>query len=372
MPLTSLPPFSLPEQRSLRGSGVGREQGPHQQVQTHFQTMQQRGKSGSSDETSTSGMYRVRKTRAYYQRLFETAPDGILILDEETGQIIDANPYMADLLRHPIVDVIGKEVWELGLFRNPDAMKAAFSALRRTGIVHHEDLTLMARDGRRVDVEFICKVYDTNGHRFVQCNVRDISDRKYLVAELQRAATTDHLTGIANRRHFLTVARDELQRAHRYRRPLSLLILDVDHFKRINDSFGHPVGDDVLRGIAHACRGRMRSADVIGRLGGEEFGVLMPETAQRSAIEAAHRLQEAVASVAVQPPGKDLLTVTISIGIAITGAGQESLHALLARADAQLYRAKENGRNRIYADVAESVQLPDPGQVHTQPGEHHG
>lgn len=295
-------------------------------------------------------LQRLSASEIRYRRLFEAAQDGILIVDAQSGEVLDANPYIAELLGFSPAELSGRKLWELGLFSDRTTIKAVFATLQRTGYARHDDLPLLSKDGRRVDVEFVSNAYHEGRGDVIQCNIRDISQRKYQQAELQRAANTDDLTGLANRRRILSAALDELQRAHRYRRPLSLLILDVDLFKSINDTYGHAVGDRALRAFADVCRAIVRNADLVGRLGGEEFAVLLPETGTQAAVEAAERLRVAIAAIRLQSDHDDTPGMTVSIGVATTSDGQETLHQLLAHADAQLYRAKESGRNRVCAD----------------------
>ncbi|MTW09163.1 diguanylate cyclase [Pseudoduganella eburnea] len=172
-----------------------------------------------------------------------------------------------------------------------------------------------------------------------------VADR---TSELTRLATTDSLTGVANRRHFLERGRQELERAARYRLPMALLLLDIDHFKQVNDNFGHPAGDRLLQVVAQACQSSARHVDLAGRLGGEEFALLMPETGAIAANLAAERLRRAIAAIAPAQSGV-LQPITASFGVATLNPGDTSLDALLARADAALYRAKHGGRNRVEA-----------------------
>jgi len=167
-------------------------------------------------------------------------------------------------------------------------------------------------------------------------------------AELTRQATTDSLTGIANRRYFMERGNEEIERARRYHLPLTLLLLDIDHFKQINDRFGHPAGDKLLQVIAQACQSNARNVDLPGRIGGEEFALLMPETSAIAARLAAERLRRAIATI---PPAQSgvLHQATASFGIAALNPQDTSMDSLVARADAALYRAKNGGRNRVEA-----------------------
>lgn len=178
----------------------------------------------------------------------------------------------------------------------------------------------------------------------------DISERKAMERELRRLATTDSLTGAFNRRHFLAVGAAEMERAQRYGNALSVLMIDVDHFKSINDRFGHAVGDDSLRALVEALRRGLRDIDVIGRLGGEEFAVLLPETAMAGALVTAERLRARIADLRLPVADGQILSFTVSIGVACPHGVDVSPAAVLALADAALYKAKNNGRNRVWAE----------------------
>lgn len=179
--------------------------------------------------------------------------------------------------------------------------------------------------------------------------------------ELERQARIDDLTGLCNRRHFWTQAENEVARALRYGGELSLLMIDVDRFKRINDTWGHKVGDLVLRALGETCRQCLREVDVIGRLGGEEFGVLLPETEGLKAVEAAERLRESIANAPVALPEGGSVNYTVSIGVTTLDGQKADLEALFGQADRALYAAKGAGRNRVCASSA--VGRPAPASV---------
>lgn len=166
--------------------------------------------------------------------------------------------------------------------------------------------------------------------------------------ELRRLASVDALTGTALRGHFMHIGERELRRAARYGHALSALMLDIDHFKRVNDNHGHAAGDAVLRAVADTAAATLREQDVLGRIGGEEFAVLLPETGGDMARLAAERLRAAVAERPVEVVAARI-AVTASIGVATWHGGDDTLDALLARADAALYVAKDGGRNRVEA-----------------------
>lgn len=176
--------------------------------------------------------------------------------------------------------------------------------------------------------------------------VQDITERKHAEERLRELATTDPLTGLANRRSFLDHAEREFGRSRRYGAPLSFLMLDMDRFKNINDIYGHDVGDMVLRSLAETGRKVLRGVDLMGRMGGEEFAVLLPETGIEEALAVAERLRANVEQSVVRDQDGGEVHCTVSLGVA-QAHEDESLHDLLRRADAALYEAKNSGRNRV-------------------------
>lgn len=178
----------------------------------------------------------------------------------------------------------------------------------------------------------------------------DISQRKRDEEAIHILATTDSLTGIANRREFSAILAKEVERAKRYRIPLSLAMYDLDFFKRVNDSFGHDVGDYVLRAVTALVKEHIRVTDTAARWGGEEFMVLMPHSDMQAAMTAAEKLRLAIASHRFDKAGE----VTASFGVAAFEP-QDDLHSLLKRVDDALYLAKQRGRNRVEMLAGEVV-----------------
>jgi len=175
----------------------------------------------------------------------------------------------------------------------------------------------------------------------------DITERRQIEQELQRQARIDYLTGIANRRYFIDQSELELSRTLRYDKQLSVLMLDIDHFKQVNDTHGHRTGDIVLQKLSLICKDALRDVDVLGRLGGEEFAVLLPETPLERAVEVAERLRDTVARSPIAVESGLPLNITVSIGVATLKGKETNIDMLLNLADGALYRAKEGGRNRV-------------------------
>ena len=164
--------------------------------------------------------------------------------------------------------------------------------------------------------------------------------------ELFRLATTDPLTGLSNRRAFLEALQQEFERYQRYKRPFSVMVIDADRFKAINDTYGHDAGDRVLRALAQALSQDVRRADRVGRLGGEEFAVVLPEMPVSHALIAAQRLLAMVRGTKIDVEGAEI-ACTISIGVTECRQDDDSVGAILKRADLAVYRAKELGRDRV-------------------------
>ncbi|MBE1557762.1 GGDEF domain-containing protein [Nonomuraea africana] len=183
--------------------------------------------------------------------------------------------------------------------------------------------------------------------------------RSLLHAQLQAAARTDPKTGLLNAAAWQREADTEIVRARRTGETLALLIIDIDHFKRVNDSYGHLVGDQVLISVAATLRCQLRDYDVVGRFGGEEFVVLLPRADISEARRVAERLRTRIGRMAV-PADDALITVTVSAGVAIMSIHGDDLIELLAAADLALYRAKELGRDRICVPAVQAVPSPSP------------
>ena len=182
----------------------------------------------------------------------------------------------------------------------------------------------------------------------------EITSRKHIEKELHQQATTDPLTGILNRRAFFEKANQEVARSQRYLKTLSILMLDIDHFKLINDNFGHHNGDKVLRRFAQEAKKPLRTNDYISRVGGEEFAITLPETDLASANKIAERVRHIVQELKI-PIDQHLIDLTVSIGVAEYDPEETDIHPTLQRADQALYRAKEAGRNRVLLEESRST-----------------
>ncbi|MDD5176041.1 MAG: diguanylate cyclase [Sterolibacterium sp.] len=192
-------------------------------------------------------------------------------------------------------------------------------------------------------------VRDVNGQIMGLLGVtRDITEHKQVLQELERLSQTDSLTSLANRRHFMTLAEQELSRALRYGGPLSLFMMDIDHFKNINDTYGHQTGDQVLQRLGALCLETLRDIDSVGRIGGEEFAVVLPHTDGEHALEVAERLRQTIARAEVVLEHSLPLSFTVSIGVTTLLGASANIDTLIGQADSALYQAKRAGRNRVW------------------------
>jgi len=203
----------------------------------------------------------------------------------------------------------------------------------------------------RLLIDRVPVVLDARGHvQDLALSLKFFSSTQQHLTELEALASQDSLTGIPNRRHFHHLAGMEMDHARLMGRSFSVLALDIDHFKQINDSHGHAMGDEALKAFAAACREALREPDLFGRCGGEEFAVALPNTGTEAACLIAGRLRQRVSNLRLTCPDGEELSFTVSIGIATLSPGEDrddiSLTALLAHADAALYRAKHEGRDR--------------------------
>ena len=209
---------------------------------------------------------------------------------------------------------------------------------------------LLMADGRVKHVHERGKTdYDTAGQPLRSIGTaQDVTERVELEHELRAQTQVDYLTGLANRRHFMERGEEEVARTTRYRHPLSLLMLDIDHFKAINDTHGHQAGDAALQMLAAHCRDALREIDIVGRIGGEEFAIILPEIDGAGASLVAERLRASIARQTLTTEKGAVMKVTVSIGIAIHADGHlGGLDDFLRQADTALYEAKRAGRNCV-------------------------
>lgn len=299
--------------------------------------------------------------------LYNRAPCGYHSLDKD-GVFVRINDTELSWLGYMRDELIGKK--SFADLITPDCVKSfqeCFSHLKVHGSVLDLEFDMLRKDGTVLPVLMNASVVRDNDGDYLMCRatVYDITERRALQQELERQARTDSLTGISNRRYFMLRAEQELGRARRFAHTLSMLMLDIDFFKAVNDSHGHAVGDLVLIKLAKIACDAIRDVDVLGRIGGEEFAILLPETDTQMAAQVAERLRQEIEAAGVPIEQGPAIRFTVSIGGATLCDDDAGIDALLKRADQALYQAKQTGRNRVcIADNCEHsilTQLPEGG-----------
>lgn len=296
----------------------------------------------------------IRTSELRYRRLFEAAQDGILILDAETGAITDANPFLIKMLGYSREEFVEKKLWEVGAFRNIEASQEAFEVLQKNEYIRYEDLPLRAKSGKLIEVEFVSNVYLVGGEKVIQCNIRDITERKQAQdallktqALLREQSVRDHLTSLFNRRYMEETLERELLRATRKQLSLGMIMLDVDNFKRFNDTWGHAAGDEVLSELGRLLLRQVRGEDIPCRYGGDEFILILPDASRDVTRERAELICEHAKQIHLQFEGQNLAAVTLSLGVAVFPEHGVTSAGILRAVDAALYRAKHEGRGRV-------------------------
>ena len=265
----------------------------------------------------------------------EENPNPILRVSDE-GKILYANEAAKRLL----------QAWNV---RKDGDLPASYGRLAAETLHNTESVEQELTAGERI---FLTLFVPVPKFGYINLYARDITERKKKEQQLNALATTDGLTGLFNRRHFIELAEKELDRSRRYRSPLSVLLFDIDHFKHVNDTYGHRAGDRVLAALGEKSRSLFRSIDLIARVGGEEFAVLMPETDTENAQRAAERFRKRIDDMRLSSEGEEI-TISISIGVAPQTPRVSDIELLLPHADIALYTAKQAGRNRIRTYTAE-------------------
>ena len=292
---------------------------------------------------------RIEESEARFRATFDEAAIGMALVNKDGG-FSRANTALCDLLGYSEAELRQLTFQQL---THPDDLEKDLSLLG--------DVVAGTRQSYQMEKRYLRKggeviwallsvatVRDAGGEvRYFISQIQDISERKRMLDKLRDQANLDYLTGLYNRRYFIERGTQELARATRYDKPLSLLMLDIDEFKQINDTRGHRTGDLVLRHLSRMLGDTLRNVDFCGRLGGEEFAVLLPETDAAAATEIAERLRASIAGATVIPEDGPPIRYTVSIGVTTLDHEDSNIDTLLGLADQGLYQAKRSGRNRV-------------------------
>lgn len=276
--------------------------------------------------------------------LFNKMPGGIILVDCQQC-IVDINPYALNLFDSH-AEVLGRPVRLL----NEDWPEI----IQRYGFGLDSRFEFVFKANKKDDKSFRC--FDISISTLYGYNnnlvgwlilVNDISERKRLEEELRRTASIDELTGISNRKAYMELSEQAFQQACRYQRELTIMMVDIDYFKKMNDNYGHQTGDRTLQFLARACSALVRESDIVGRIGGDEFAITLPETELDGALQLGERIRYTIESSPVFDEQGNPVHFTISLGVDTLQVGDESLDEILGRVDRALYQAKNKGRNRI-------------------------
>ncbi|MBF9014049.1 MULTISPECIES: diguanylate cyclase [unclassified Oceanispirochaeta] len=288
-----------------------------------------------------------------YRSIFEESKD-LIFLTGLNSIIEEINPACKDILEYSAEELKYKSVQDIMV--NPEDISLYQQMVSEQGYVKNLELELMSKNRKIISMLVnVTQRKDENGQFMgFQGIAKDITARKQAEFErlraqkLERLAVTDPLTNIHNRRFFDETAKTEVGRAKRFGTPVSLIIFDIDHFKRVNDTYGHLIGDQVLQSLAASCQKTMRSIDLFARFGGEEFVVLTPDTDIQLARDIAERLRNIVSDKVMALSDGTEIFVTISLGVAGWDTSESlEIKTLLDQADKALYAAKNTGRNKV-------------------------
>jgi diguanylate cyclase (GGDEF)-like protein/PAS domain S-box-containing protein len=297
---------------------------------------------------------RLKQSETWFGSLINAVNDYAVLSITPDGVIEGANAAFTRQSGHAVADVTGRPLDEVV------NVAAGFGARTLA-----DQMRMAERDGWYLDESW---QYRSSGERY-WCQrlfamrpatdgqglagyfvvLRDVAREQSDTSDLRRLLLFDHLTGAANRTHFLQVFEREQRQWRDARRPVSLILLDVDYFKSVNDAHGHPTGDVVLKQLTQVCTAALRPSDLFARLGGEEFAALLPNTTLDQAFALADRLRAAVEAMDIPVSSGPPLKITASFGCAASTDACSSVEGLMGLADAQLYAAKDAGRNRVFA-----------------------
>ncbi len=300
----------------------------------------------TDDLGTESELGALRAERDRDRAILDAIASGYLVTNN--GCISEVNDVMCEILGFSRDELVGvTPPWP---FWPPEGVELGFQLIdevlakaRESGRGETFEIPLMRKDGTRFIAEITATAaHNPDGSEMAWVStIHDVSRRRDYEAELERLANHDPLTGLANRRLFERRLQEEMTDAVRYDRSLAVAILDLDHFKRVNDRFGHPTGDRALKETAQRLSQALRSGDLLARVGGEEFAWILPEAQTQGAWAAVERARQAISEV----PYEEIGTLTISVGVGLRAELRDAAE-LYKNADRSLYQAKRDGRNR--------------------------
>lgn len=283
------------------------------------------------------------ESRENVRALFAASPVALVLTRIADQEVLLANDRATQVFGVPPETVRGRQAPDFWV-RAEDRARM-LEQVRAAGVIDDLEVELKRLGGERFWASLSAQAMMFEGERALLVGVHDITVKKEAEQALRELATLDALTGAFNRRHFFEVARASIALAERHGSTTCAAMIDVDHFKAVNDTHGHAIGDEVLAMVGRICRMESRETDIVARYGGEEFVLLLPETNLETASAVVERIRGVLSAICVAAPGGPV-GVTVSAGIA-QRVGDEALDSLLRRADAALYEAKRAGRDRV-------------------------
>lgn len=292
-------------------------------------------------------MNKLKRSEDKFILLFENSPVGMAMIDHHTGKFLEVNDALLNYVGYTKDELMKMSFWDITPRKYDSQEQAQIEELNQKGQFGPNEKEYIRKDGSRLPIRLSgFKMTDVDEREVVWGVIEDITIEKSLKAErrkLKKLSTTDHLTGLFNRQKLEAVMEAEINLNDHSSPPFSVILLDMDHFKHVNDTYGHAVGDDVLVSAAQTLKHYTRKADIVGRWGGEEFLIVCPETDSEEAEVLADKVRQAIEKTACKT-----IIENISASFGLTQLlGSDDMRSLLSRVDKALYQAKKQGRNRI-------------------------
>jgi diguanylate cyclase (GGDEF)-like protein/PAS domain S-box-containing protein len=284
----------------------------------------------------------LRDSETYFKAIMASIKAGVMVIDVKKHKIVDINKAASELIGITKKNIIGKECHEYVC----PAERGRCPITDFKQVIDNSERSLINARHKKVPIIKTVVPITLKNRKCLLETFIDISERKRMDEKLKRLATTDILTGAYNRTVFDEIIAREMERVKRYKKSLSVIIFDIDHFKKVNDKFGHNVGDSVLKKIATIVKKTIRKVDYFIRWGGEEFVIISAETDKEHAYVLAERLRKGIENFTFN----NLAQITISCGVA-EFKKEDTENTLIKRADDAMYKAKRKGRNRIVMSV---------------------
>jgi len=296
----------------------------------------------------------LRQLQADHRTLFEKTPLSIIVCQQQTGQLLSVNQRAAATFGIDPAQLDKRQVSEF--FARPRDLLELIRQVNQQEDPQGLQYEMISASGESFWAEISASPILVENTPAILISLLDLSANKELEKRIENLVMTDNLTGLLNRHYFFHEGHEEIKRVHRYPHPLSLIVLDIDHLKQVNDLYGHMAGDSVLKEFALHLLSNLRDVDRVGRLGGDEFAILMSSTDIDKATLVAQRLCKKIAAVPIFTAGQSI-SITVSIGVSHFYLPRQNLDDLIINADKALERAKQSGCNQV---VIAAADLPQP------------